>query len=126
MPLHVGIAASHISDCIIQTKNHAIQLFITTIQNGKLDCVIDIGFSPANKLDLCSSSCAQIHIADSPDISRVRIFRPHDFAQLLFEEIHPEPQMPMMPQMYRGAVIVNTRQANRIAGPAHSNCPCFR
>lgn len=29
-------------------------------------------------------------------------------------------------QMYSGAVSVNTRQTNRIAGAAHSNCPCFR
>ena len=25
-----------------------------------------------------------------------------------------------------GAVKVNTRQANKMAGAAHSNCPCFR
>ena len=29
-------------------------------------------------------------------------------------------------QMYNGAVSVNTKQANRIAGAAHSNWPCFR
>ena len=126
MPLHIGITASHISYCIIKTKNHAVQLFIATIQNGKLDRIIDIGFSPGDNLDLCSSPCAQIHIADSPNVSCVRISGTHDFAELLLKEIHSLPQIPMMPQMYRGAVIVNTRQANRMAGPAHSNWPCLR
>ena len=28
-------------------------------------------------------------------------------------------------QIYSGAVKVNTRQANRIAGAPYSNCPCF-
>ena len=33
---------------------------------------------------------------------------------------------PTMSQMYSGAVSVNTRQANRMAGAVHSNWPVFR
>ena len=34
--------------------------------------------------------------------------------------------IPRMPQMYSGAVSINTNEANKIAGAASSNCPCFR
>ena len=34
--------------------------------------------------------------------------------------------MPMMLQMYFGAVRVKMRQAKRMAGPVHSNCPRWR
>ena len=35
------------------------------------------------------------------------------------------PQIPMICQMYSGAVSVNTRHANRMAGAVHSNWPFF-
>lgn len=33
---------------------------------------------------------------------------------------------PSIVQIYFGAVNVNTKHANKIAGAAHSNCPCLR
>lgn len=35
-------------------------------------------------------------------------------------------QIPMIFQMYFGAIKLKIRQANRIAGPVHSNCPLWR
>ena len=75
----------------------------------------------SDELDLCPVQLIQTHIAGPAYISGIRVLRGNDPVKLLLKKFICPPQMPTMSQRYMGAVRVNTRQAKRMAGAAHSN-----
>lgn len=92
--------------------------------------MILIGYYPGHEFDLCAIHITKLHIASPAYIGCVGITIAHDLFEFLFVKIHVDlqfnAQIPMMFQIYFGAESEKIRQARRMAGPIHSNCPLCR